>query len=41
LLNLLRDSLIDIREEQMSFIEKENQLGFFRISDFWKPLEEL
>ena len=41
LLDFFFDRLFDVGEEQMRFIEKENELRFFRIADFRKLFEKL
>src|SRR5215813_7093383 len=41
LLNFLFNCRRDVREEQMRFIEKEDELRFFRIANFRKIFEQL
>ena len=41
LFDFLANACLDVGEEQMRFVEEENQLRFFRIADFRQRLEQL
>jgi hypothetical protein len=40
LFDLLFDGRLDVREDQVRFVEKENQLRFLRVANFRKALEQ-